>query len=145
MKQNCKSCYFSSDDPRSKKYKRILVYPKLRCKQIIIYFIIPTVLLILAGLSALMKMSIMAFTLVGTLSAYVSFKFKRIAITTIQIYQCIAPTKIRMRCRFEPSCSQYMILAIEKYGVFCGSLKGLKRLSKCNSRGDGRNGGIEYP
>lgn len=30
-----------------------------------------------------------------------------------------------------------MILAIEKYGVIKGVFKGIKRLSKCNNRGDG--------
>ena len=51
----------------------------------------------------------------------------------------------RMKCRFEPSCSQYMILAIEKYGVIKGVLNGIKRLSKCNNRGDGMRGGFDYP
>lgn len=40
-------------------------------------------------------------------------------------------------CKFSPSCSQYMKLAIERYGVFRGILKGLWRILRCNpfSRG----------
>lgn len=35
-------------------------------------------------------------------------------------------------CRFYPSCSQYSYQAIEKYGVFKGMYKGLRRIIKCN-------------
>lgn len=38
-----------------------------------------------------------------------------------------------------------MILAVEKYGVIKGVCKGIKRLSKCNDRGDGLRGGFDYP
>ncbi len=35
-------------------------------------------------------------------------------------------------CKFYPSCSEYMIQAIEKYGVFKGLFLGIKRIFKCN-------------
>ncbi len=35
------------------------------------------------------------------------------------------------QCRFYPSCSQYFILAVEKYGVISGSLRGIWRILKC--------------
>ncbi len=35
-------------------------------------------------------------------------------------------------CRFEPSCSQYFILAVRKYGVVVGFLKGLARILRCH-------------
>jgi putative membrane protein insertion efficiency factor len=35
-------------------------------------------------------------------------------------------------CRFYPSCSQYAAEAIEKYGVFSGGIKSVKRLLRCN-------------
>ena len=35
------------------------------------------------------------------------------------------------QCRFHPSCSQYFILAVEKYGVISGSLRGIWRILKC--------------
>lgn len=40
-------------------------------------------------------------------------------------------------CKFEPSCSVYMIEAIQKYGAIRGTLKGLWRILRCNpwSRG----------
>ncbi len=40
-------------------------------------------------------------------------------------------------CRYYPSCSEYMKLAIVKYGVLFGIIKGLWRILRCNpwSRG----------
>jgi len=40
-------------------------------------------------------------------------------------------------CRFYPSCSEYAIEAIEKYGILNGGLKSLKRLLKCHPFSDG--------
>jgi len=45
-------------------------------------------------------------------------------------------------CRFEPSCSAYMILAIEKYGSAKGLLKGIVRFFRCNPF---FLGGEDYP
>ena len=38
-------------------------------------------------------------------------------------------------CRFTPTCSQYMIDAINKYGTFKGIKLGLKRLKRCRPGG----------
>lgn len=62
-------------------------------------------------------------------------------ISLIRIYQRFAPMNIRRRCRFEPSCSEYMVLAIQKYGMKSGFLKGVDRIKRCGS-GDG---GYDYP
>ena len=35
-------------------------------------------------------------------------------------------------CRFEPSCSRYMIGALRKYGLFKGLAKGIGRLCRCH-------------
>ena len=39
---------------------------------------------------------------------------------------------IVIRCKYYPTCSEYMIQAIEKYGVIKGIFLGLKRILKCN-------------
>jgi len=36
------------------------------------------------------------------------------------------------RCVFYPSCSDYTIQAIEKYGIFKGFFLGIKRIFKCH-------------
>ena len=35
-------------------------------------------------------------------------------------------------CRFQPTCSQYMLEAIEKKGILLGLLKGLWRICRCH-------------
>ncbi|MFH1190339.1 MAG: membrane protein insertion efficiency factor YidD [Candidatus Omnitrophota bacterium] len=60
-----------------------------------------------------------------------------IAIRMIKLYRNIlSPMKIQC-CRFYPSCSEYMIEAIQKDGLLSGSFKGLKRILRCHpfSRG----------
>lgn len=37
-----------------------------------------------------------------------------------------------IHCKYHPTCSEYMMQAIEKYGVFKGGLLGIKRILKCN-------------
>jgi hypothetical protein len=39
--------------------------------------------------------------------------------------------KYRVLCRFYPSCSEYAILAIEKYGLIKGVVGAIKRLKRC--------------
>ncbi|HIP42474.1 MAG TPA: membrane protein insertion efficiency factor YidD [Aquifex aeolicus] len=45
-------------------------------------------------------------------------------------------------CRYYPTCSDYAIMAVEKYGVVKGSLKALLRILKCNPF---FKGGVDYP
>lgn len=35
-------------------------------------------------------------------------------------------------CRFEPSCSEYLLQAVQKYGVVKGVVKGLGRILRCH-------------
>nr|AOE08551.1 hypothetical protein [uncultured bacterium] len=39
------------------------------------------------------------------------------------------------RCRYQPSCSNYCIEALEKHGFFKGSLLGVKRILSCHPLG----------
>lgn len=38
-------------------------------------------------------------------------------------------------CRFQPTCSQYALDAIEKYGAVRGSLKTIGRIARCHPLG----------
>jgi putative membrane protein insertion efficiency factor len=64
-----------------------------------------------------------------------------LSIAAIRLYQRIAPDKIRGACRFEPSCSNYAILALQKYGFFKGWKMAMNRLMRCKIP----NGGEDYP
>ena len=53
-------------------------------------------------------------------------------IACVRFYQnWISPSLPKM-CRFEPSCSQYFIEAVQKYGPLKGTLKGIWRILRCN-------------
>ena len=57
---------------------------------------------------------------------------KYIVIYIVKLYQVTLGLLFRGNCRFHPSCSEYMIQAIIKYGVFKGVGMGMKRLSRCH-------------
>ena len=59
---------------------------------------------------------------------------KRIIIFFIKVYQ-ITPLHSHSLCRFTPTCSNYMIEAIEKYGVLKGLKLGIKRILRCHPKG----------
>ena len=60
---------------------------------------------------------------------------KSIAILLIKIYQKFISPYCPGCCRFIPTCSNYSIEAIKKYGFLKGSWFGAKRISKCNPWG----------
>lgn len=67
---------------------------------------------------------------------------KRIIICFVKIYQHYAPEDVRRKCLFKPTCSEYMILALEKYGLIKGLYKGIYRMFfKCS----GYHYSIDYP
>lgn len=58
---------------------------------------------------------------------------KKFAIILIKTYQkYISPIKGKRSCRFYPTCSQYSIEAVTKYGIFKGGIKSIKRILRCN-------------
>lgn len=59
-------------------------------------------------------------------------KMKRVFISLIRFYKkAISPYKGGPCCRFYPSCSEYSLQAIEKYGVIKGGAKACKRILRC--------------
>lgn len=57
---------------------------------------------------------------------------KRLLIVFINFYRkYISPLK-KPSCRFYPTCSQYAIDALEKYGVFKGTILAVKRILRCH-------------
>ena len=56
----------------------------------------------------------------------------QLAIPPVRVYQVRAPMSVRGRCHMVPTCSDYMILAVRKYGALRGLIKGIKRLRRCD-------------
>lgn len=58
---------------------------------------------------------------------------KRILIRMIKFYRKnISPLKGAPTCKFLPTCSQYAIEALDKYGAIRGGFMAIKRILKCN-------------
>jgi putative membrane protein insertion efficiency factor len=53
-------------------------------------------------------------------------------IALVRLYQLTLSPIMGKQCRFEPTCSNYFIQAVEKYGAVRGSLKGAWRILRCN-------------
>lgn len=51
-----------------------------------------------------------------------------ILIKLIELYQHYAPEEVRRKCMLKPTCSEYAIIAIRKYGPFYGMFKTIMRL-----------------
>ena len=57
---------------------------------------------------------------------------KRFLIAAVRFYQRHISPAFPPRCRFIPTCSQYALEALEKYGAAKGLWLTVKRLSKCH-------------
>ena len=60
---------------------------------------------------------------------------KQFFLYLIKLYQKILSPILDYRgikCKYYPTCSEYMKQAIEKYGIVKGVFLGLKRIIKCN-------------
>lgn len=131
-------------DPTSYSYKRLLVRPNINWGKIALSVFIPVVLFLILAYILVSKNipnMIIVLMIVTLILAYMLINIKAAIICMIHIYQRYAPETVRNKCRFEPSCSQYMILVIQKYGLIKGIKKGINRLKRCNIR----NGGYDFP
>ena len=66
---------------------------------------------------------------------------RRLLMGMVRAYQLLISPMLGGSCRFEPTCSEYTALAVQKYGTMHGLWLGIKRLSRCRPP----NGGIDYP
>ncbi|WP_424193223.1 membrane protein insertion efficiency factor YidD [Ampullimonas aquatilis] len=57
---------------------------------------------------------------------------KKFIQSLIRLYQLFLSPLLGSRCRFEPSCSQYMLVAIDRHGSSAGLTMGLRRLCRCH-------------
>lgn len=50
----------------------------------------------------------------------------------IRLYQLTFSSVLGGQCRFHPTCSQYALDALAKYGFWRGTIKALVRVAKCH-------------
>ncbi len=60
---------------------------------------------------------------------------KTILIIPVRFYQWFISPMLPSACRHTPTCSHYMVEAIEEWGPLKGLLLGLKRIGRCNPWG----------
>ena len=66
--------------------------------------------------------------------------FNPLAIAVIRFYRYFISPLFPASCRFQPTCSAYMIEAIENHGVMKGVWLGVIRIAKCHP---GHPGGLD--
>ncbi|MBK9741759.1 MAG: membrane protein insertion efficiency factor YidD [Saprospiraceae bacterium] len=59
----------------------------------------------------------------------------QIAILPVRVYQKFLSPLLPPSCRYQPTCSQYMIDAINEWGPLKGIWLGLKRIARCHPWG----------
>ncbi len=57
---------------------------------------------------------------------------QQLLIALVRFYQRAISPLLGSNCRFSPTCSQYTIEAVEKYGAIRGLWKGVKRIARCH-------------
>ena len=60
---------------------------------------------------------------------------RRFAVALLRGYQYFLSPLLGNNCRYTPTCSQYSVEAIERYGVLRGSWLTLRRLARCHPWG----------
>ena len=121
-------------DPSSPYYSRVNIRPTLGIGRVCLsVFLCLVISFALSVIVFLITKSPLYATLTAVLSVILAILIflKNIIIFFVKVYQRFAPISLRNRCRYEPSCSQYMIIALKKYGLFKGLFKGLRRIFYC--------------
>lgn len=56
----------------------------------------------------------------------------KLIIAMVWVYRHTLSWLLGGHCRYNPSCSQYMIDAVNKYGAIRGAWRGIKRVCRCH-------------
>lgn len=121
--------------PKISFWKPIIIFAIFLCINVICVFFFQNVL------KEEMSLTTIIITIVVIDMVFLLLVLKRAVIWLVHLYQHYAPDEVRLKCVFEPSCSEYMIMAIEKYGALRGVGKGIGRLLRCHPP----NGGKDVP
>ena len=132
------------NNPDSLLYERPIIRPKIHIFRALLYTLLTIFIAALSGVAVWFCCKSTPWVIVTSLGIVLLAFFiflKHIIIWFVKVYQRFAPEDVRKRCRFEPSCSHYMIAAIEKYGLIKGLKKGRYRWKRCKPP----NGGYDEP
>jgi uncharacterized protein len=57
---------------------------------------------------------------------------RALTLAILRIYKRWVSPLLPSACRFHPTCSEYMMEAVEKHGAARGLWKGVRRIAKCH-------------
>ena len=66
---------------------------------------------------------------------------RSIAIAPVRFYQRVISPAIPARCKYHPTCSEYAVQAVRRYGVLRGIVLAAWRLLRCNPWS---HGGVDH-
>lgn len=125
-----------------KLYRPSLTYLQFSFKWILAFLSMVLVTLLVLWLIHRFEFSFKtSVSLFCSIFVFMLFLLRWCLIDCIKLYQHYAPDEIRRRCRMMPSCSDYAIISLRKYGLIIGLILSFIRIYK-------RCGGtyrIEYP
>jgi putative membrane protein insertion efficiency factor len=70
--------------------------------------------------------------MISRIMGAIGFLLATFLIGGVRIYQVLVRPLLPPLCRFHPSCSEYMIEAVHRYGPVRGACKGVWRICRCN-------------
>ena len=77
----------------------------------------------------------MAARLIGPVAGRVSDALATMVIALVRAYQWAISPWLGPRCRFQPTCSEYAVGAIRRFGPLRGGWMALKRVIRCHPWG----------
>jgi putative membrane protein insertion efficiency factor len=72
----------------------------------------------------------------GTVRSFLA-PMRWLAVLPIRIYQRVLSPMLGQRCRYYPSCSEYAVQAIQRFGILRGLVLAGWRLLRCNPWSNG--------
>jgi uncharacterized protein len=70
--------------------------------------------------------------MIATAVGWLRLALSTFLILGVRFYQVVLRPLLPAVCRFEPSCSEYFILAVRKYGPLSGGWRGVCRVCRCH-------------
>jgi uncharacterized protein len=67
---------------------------------------------------------------------------RTLAVAPVRLYQRAISPALPRRCKYHPSCSEYAVQAIKRFGLLRGAVLAVWRLLRCNPWS---HGGVDFP
>jgi putative membrane protein insertion efficiency factor len=72
----------------------------------------------------------------------VSAAVRGLAVAPLRLYQRLISPASPRRCKYHPTCSEYAVQAVRRYGILRGLVLAAWRLLRCNPWS---HGGVDFP